>query len=96
MYQFRNIFVAKERSAWVLSNKRRYKDSEKYSRRSRSNSIEDYSPKDKKQKYYEEKVYKKERTWVMPQLKVRCIDSKMRNGKYYKTKVGELFYALYF
>lgn len=57
---------------------------DKYSRRSRSNSVE-YIPEKKKRK--EEKVHKKERTWVRPQLRVRCIDSKMKDGKYYKSKM---------
>jgi len=66
----------------------RYKDSEKYSRRSRSNSRDDYSPEIKKSKYDGRCEKKKERTWVMPQLKVRCIDSKLKNGKYYKSKLA--------
>jgi len=71
------------------SEKRRYKNSEKYSRRSRSCS-KDY---DKKERYDydrspEVKRIKKGKTWVRPQLRVRCIDSKMKGGKYYNVKMG--------
>merc|ERR1712059_106643 len=59
-------------------HKRRYKESEKNSRKTRSRS-RDQSP--------EVKRVKKRKTWVRPQLKVRCIDSKFRGGKYYNVKM---------
>jgi len=78
-----------EKDRQRTSEKRRYKDSEKYSRRSRSCS-KDY---DKKERYDydrspEVKRIKKGKTWVRPQLRVRCIDSKMKGGKYYNVKMG--------
>lgn len=77
-----------ERNRQRTPEKRRYKDSEKYSRRSRSCSRDH----DKKGKYDsdsspEVKRIKKGKTWVRPQLRVRCIDSKVRGGKYYNVKM---------
>jgi len=76
-----------ERERQRTPEKRRYNDSEKYSRRSRSCS------RDEKKKRYdydrspEVKRIKKGKTWVRPQLRVRCIDSKMKGGKYYNVKM---------
>jgi len=81
-----------EKNRQRTPEKRRYKDSEKYSRRSRSCSREDYV---KKQKYdYDRspdvKRVKKGKTWVRPLLRVRCIDSKIKGGKYYNVKMEVL------
>jgi len=67
------------------------KKKKKYSRRSRSKSVEhknvktiyvsdssDGSPEPKK---------RKKQKWVVPQLRVRCIDSKKRGGKYFNVKM---------
>ena len=78
-----------ERSRQRTPEKRRYKDGEKYSRKSRSCS-RDYDKKDSYDRSPEEKRIKKGKTWVRPQLRVRCIDSKVKGGKYYNIKMEVL------
>lgn len=84
--------IKKEEEERSRQEKRRYKDSEKYSRRSRSCSRDN----EKKAKYdsspevKEVKRVKKGKTWVRPLLRVRCIDSKVKGGKYYNVKMEVL------
>jgi len=78
-----------ERSRQRTPEKRRYKDSEKYSRRSRSCS-RDYDKKAKYDRSPEVKRVKKGKTWVRPLLRVRCIDSRVKGGKYYNVKMEVL------
>jgi len=78
-----------ERSRQRTPEKRRYKDGEKYSRKSRSCS-RDYDKKDRYDRSPEVKRIKKGKTWVRPQLRVRCIDSKVKGGKYYNIKMEVL------
>jgi len=78
-----------ERSRQRTPEKRRYKDSEKYSRRSRSCS-RDYDKKTRYDRSPEVKRVKKGRTWVRPLLRVRCIDSRVKGGKYYNVKMEVL------
>lgn len=57
------------------------------------------SPECKKAKYKSEKNGARGRggggggTWVRPQLRVRCIDKKLKDGRYYKAKVSRSFMA---
>jgi len=78
-----------ERSRQRTPEKRRYKDSEKYSRRSRSCS-RDYDKNTRYDRSPEVKRVKKGRTWVRPLLRVRCIDSRVKGGKYYNVKMEVL------
>jgi len=78
-----------ERSRQRTPEKRRYKDGEKCSRKSRSCS-RDYDKNDRYDRSPEVKRIKKGKTWVRPQLRVRCIDSKVKGGKYYNIKMEVL------
>ena len=67
--------------------KKKHKESEKYSSKKKkvyeisdSDSGSDSSPEVKR-------VKKSRRTWVQAGLKVRCVDSRMREGKYYNVKM---------
>ena len=68
-----------------LEKKKKYKESDKYSSKKTkvyeiSDSGSDSSPEVKR-------VKKSRRTWVQTGLKVRCVDSKLREGKYYNVKM---------
>jgi len=78
-----------ERNRQRTPEKRRYKDGEKYSRKSRSWS-RDHDAKERYEKSPEVKRVKKSKTWVRPLLRVRCIDSKVKGGKYYNVKMEVL------
>jgi len=67
------------------TEKRRLKDSDEYysgSVKKAKNGDRDYSP--------EIVRVKKAKTWVRPLLRVRCIDSKLKGGKYYNIKMEVL------
>merc|ERR1711862_487658 len=78
-----------ERNRQRTPEKRRYKDGEKYSRKSISWS-RDHDAKERYERSPEVKRVKKSKTWVRPLLRVRCIDSKVKGGKYYNVKMEVL------